>query len=1183
MESLTVFGVRISMRLSALLVSGGVLYSLLIQPVNADVSFEHVLLDSNGPSPMHTKTAGDLSGDGYADLLVAGTNGQIVWYQYPNWTKHTITSSGGWSTDAEIADIDGDGDQDLVVSDWYNAQNIVWFENTAGDGSNWLKHIIGTPRAHDIEVADLDGDGDLDIVTRQQSTGAGAGGHIELWRQNSPTNWTHRTFSFPSVSSGEGLTLTDLNGDTLPDVLIASYWYENTGDIISGNWIEHQFSNTYNWSRSFAVAGDVNGDGRLDIVMTPSEESNEFYRTSWFEGPVQPGGIYTEHVIDSNVEAVTHSLALADIDLDGDLDVVTAEMHQGGDPDEVRVYYNNNAGSSFTKQVVATGGSHSIRVLDVGNDGDYDIFGANWQGSNAVSLWENKVDPSQTLPLNDFTYLQIDNVRTQRAFGLTMRDLTADGLMDIASGRYFYRNPGGAMDSPWQRTTFTPNVDALLAVDVDGDVFGDLIAMDQNGGVFWLEAQNQNGSEWASLQIGDVGSSDHNLSSQGYKLADIIAGGKPEIVINVNSLYYFQIPALPSAGSWPRTTVASVSYPEDVAVGDIDGDGDIDLAGTTDSTTVAWYENPGDGAGNWSVHVIGALPSQYADRFYTEDLNADSRKDLVVSAANGAANGVYWFQAPPNPSSSNWTRHTIVLQDTTNSLDVADMDNDGDIDVISGEHRGPKRVAIWENDGLGAFVEHIVDAGKESHLGSRVADLDNDGDLDIVSIAWDSFQFMHVWRNNANSNSGEPPAPTPTTAPPPPPPGSDPVGSFAAWPLNEGSGSIAHDASENGHDGTIQGASWVPGRYGSALDFNGGSSHVAIGALDISGQAMTIALWFKADNFNTTDARLVSKSTGTANEDHYWMISTVNHSGGIKLRFRLKAGGQTTELKAGTGNLSPGVWTHVAAVYDGSEMRIYKDGVLAASTPKSGELATNSNVLANLGRNPDGYGGFDGIIDEVMVFNGALSAQQIDVIKEGGSLVEPTPTATFTPTITPTVAMTPPPPPPTMTATSTSTPVVTPNATPTTSLPVPPARSPRPAECVERPLGELKLELSSSIRKAERAARTASRYAPSAKGGRQKTVRRITSLRRAALSNVRSFPDIVRVCSESSSCSVKTASAKENLTASIIALGKIATRVKRSSAAPARLRSRLKRQASSILNDLAKSLERIPSEIEVCD
>jgi hypothetical protein len=112
---------------------------------------------------------------------------------------------------------------------------------------------------------------------------------------------------------------------------------------------------------------------------------------------------------------------------------------------------------------------------------------------------------------------------------------------------------------------------------------------------------------------------------------------------------------------------------------------------------------------------------------------------------------LYWFEQPRYPKSQTWKKHIVVTEYSLNNLDVADMDRDGDLDIITCEHKGPKgkfRLQIFENDSKGNFTEHIADRGKESHLGARVADMDNDGDLDIISAAWDNYQLLHLWRND---------------------------------------------------------------------------------------------------------------------------------------------------------------------------------------------------------------------------------------------------------------------------------------------------------------------------------------------------------------------------------------------------------------------------------------------------
>ncbi len=115
------------------------------------------------------------------------------------------------------------------------------------------------------------------------------------------------------------------------------------------------------------------------------------YRVSWFEAPEDakvPN--WQEHVIEQVQETVVHALAVGDMNNDGKSDVVVAEMHQGGDPDEVRVYLNQGGGLMWKKQVLSTTGSHDIVVADIGADGDLDIVGANHAGSlQAIQLWEN--------------------------------------------------------------------------------------------------------------------------------------------------------------------------------------------------------------------------------------------------------------------------------------------------------------------------------------------------------------------------------------------------------------------------------------------------------------------------------------------------------------------------------------------------------------------------------------------------------------------------------------------------------------------------------------------------------------------------------------------------------------------------------------------------------------------------
>lgn len=149
------------------------------------------------------------------------------------------------------------------------------------------------------------------------------------------------------------------------------------------------------------------------------------------------------------------------------------------------------------------------------------------------------------------------------------------------------------------------------------------------------------------------------------------------------------------------------------------------------------------------------------DRIAVADLNQDGRLDVIATEEtqdrtfNAAA---YWFEAPPAPQALPWKRHRIITLRSINSLDAADFDGDGDVDLALAEHtelRGkpgaPDNLTLLlENRERGAWwIPHIVDLGpRSSHLGARLFDLDGDGDLDLASLAWSQYRTLHLWRND---------------------------------------------------------------------------------------------------------------------------------------------------------------------------------------------------------------------------------------------------------------------------------------------------------------------------------------------------------------------------------------------------------------------------------------------------
>jgi CARDB/FG-GAP-like repeat len=349
------------------------------------VPFTSVIIDSNNPRNPVCKTVGDISGDGFPDIVVASNNGGgLYWYEYPSWTKRAIASTGAFATDMQVGDVDGDSDLDIIIPR-VSDRTVVWYRNPrpASVTSVWTVSNIGKNRAHDVEVGDMNQDGKLDVVAR----GAGA---TVLFLQNSPTSWTSRNVN---SAAGEGTALGDIDRDGDLDILQNGYWLQAPANKVTGTWTKRTIVTGYP-NRVGATLADIDKDGRLDAILGPSESTGKL---GWYRAPANPTtGTWTEKIIDSTV-AYLHTFKAADIDNDGDRDLVTAEMHQSTNPDEVSVYHNNSGGATWTQQVVATTGSHNIRVADIGKDGDIDIIGANWSDaapdSAVIRMWRNNLKP----------------------------------------------------------------------------------------------------------------------------------------------------------------------------------------------------------------------------------------------------------------------------------------------------------------------------------------------------------------------------------------------------------------------------------------------------------------------------------------------------------------------------------------------------------------------------------------------------------------------------------------------------------------------------------------------------------------------------------------------------------------------------------------------------------------------
>ncbi len=225
-----------------------------------------------------------------------------------------------------------------------------------------------------------------------------------------------------------------------------------------------------------------------------------------------------------------------------------------------------------------------------------------------------------------------------------------------------------------------------------------------------------------------------------------------------------------------------------------------------------------------------------------------------------------------------------------------------------------------------------------------------------------------VWAMDAAGNlSGQPGVATASTP-------SVPTGSatpVAAYGFNEGTGTMVADASGNGNNGTISGATWTnSGKYGSALVFKGTNALVTVGnstTLQLSA-AMTLEAWVNPTTVGSAFGDVIYKGN-----DNYYLEATSPGGGqpGGGGTF-----GSSDVILYGTAALAVNTWSYLAVTYDGGVLRFYVNGIEAPSRMQPGAIATSTNALQIGGDNLyNQY--FHGMIDEVRIYNRALSAAEI--------------------------------------------------------------------------------------------------------------------------------------------------------------------------------------------------------------
>jgi hypothetical protein len=352
--------------------------------------------------PLETYAA-DLDGDGDPDVLVAsGNDDNISWYENLGGgsfgPQQVITAATNEAQSVFAIDLDGDGDLDVLSASSLD-DKIAWYENLGG-GSFGGQQLISTTLSAPTTVfsSDLDGDNDNDILC------ADLNGTL-AWHENlGGGNFGPQQVISTMVAGAQQVYAEDLDGDNDMDVLSASInnstiaWYENLG---GGSFGPQQAFGGNTSGAGSVFATDLDGDNDADVLIATLSTDI----IAWYEN--LGGGSFGPQQIISTAVDVPYNVYAADLDNDGDADVLSASILD----DKIAWYENLGSGSFGPQQVITTvaDGANSVLAIDLDGDGDLDVLNTS-ANDDKVSWYENNPSVKLSPGIHCLNWIATDSI-----------------------------------------------------------------------------------------------------------------------------------------------------------------------------------------------------------------------------------------------------------------------------------------------------------------------------------------------------------------------------------------------------------------------------------------------------------------------------------------------------------------------------------------------------------------------------------------------------------------------------------------------------------------------------------------------------------------------------------------------------------------------------------------------------
>lgn len=730
-------------------------------------NWERIILDAAPPLEAASSLAiGDLDGDGHKEIVVGGA-GALLWYRPDTGERGTI-ATGRYTVGLALYDLDGDGVLE-VVAPWSDSETspwtIRWYDAAADIHAPWSAHTIDPAcngSAHDLLFYDIDGDGEQELVAN--AAYCEIPGVFIYKPQADPTSPWHKH----TVSTGifsEGPCAADLDGDGRAEIVHGPDWYvQPAGGPYAGSWERRVYAPSFREMCRTALV-DVTGNGRDDIVIAESEYVDG--EMAWYENRLaeQPERPWIEHKLERGL-VFAHSLDVRKSERTGEVRAFVAEMAAGGWDQpynwDARLieYTTSDMGRTWQRSLIDRGaGTHQAVLHDIDGDGALEVVGKEWGKARKlprVQIWKQREVPS---PLTRFRHCLLDRDKPYTGTDILAVDIDGSGLLDLACGSWWYRNPS------WERYDIPAVYQVHYAYDIDGDGRDELVATKPSptpppdpyypsglcADFCWLKPVDPVNGQWEEYAIGS--GPGRAAWPHGTVVASLFPSGRPALVACYHgnaTPEIFEAPKDPRAGPWSKRPLTGLDHKEEIVAHDLTGNGRLDLV-----TGTEWLENVGDGT--FQVHCIH--PGFKAARVRIADVNGNGRADVVYVKMNldheteiAHFEPVGWLENPGDPRETPWQMHVIDKVRSPHSLDVADLDGDGELEIVVAEHdpfapyRARNRLLVYKKvRRLGrVWKQYVVDDRFEHHCGTRVFEV-APGRLGIASHGWADNRYVHLW------------------------------------------------------------------------------------------------------------------------------------------------------------------------------------------------------------------------------------------------------------------------------------------------------------------------------------------------------------------------------------------------------------------------------------------------------